>query len=637
MIKIGYTENLRDCYEYAAAELLKYFTLMGVDAKVDCNSPDIILATFEDAGVTHNLEDTMLDDEIRISIEGGAGYIYGANKRSVLMGVYKYLEALGCKWLRPGKLGEVIPKTCDISAPVYINEIPSLKHRSVCIEGATSIEHALDVVEWLPKVGFNSYFVQFRDAYAFFDRWYSHMGNDKQAPAPIGFDTALEFVSRIKTAANERGLLIESVGHGWNCDPFGVTNHGWDSTATDDIGKEYVDLCALVNGERKVWLGMPMSGQLCYSRADIRERMTDGVLEYLAEHPEDDIVHFWLGDYYNNYCECDECTKLRPSDFYVSMLNDIDEKLTKKGLDTKIAFVLGYNIATPPLCEHIKNPDRFILIFAPISRSFSEAFDSEYTVTEIPEFKYNSFDLPSSTAENLAYLYQWKQVFSGRCLDFDYHLMWDHLIDGGQENISKIINKDIKNLSSLGLDGFISCQLQRNFCPSPLAMTTLARTLWNTDTDFEATRSRVYSDAFGEENSKKIGEYLGELSRVLDPGVLCGEKKIAKDKLREELVSLLDLMHGMKPFIKEKAGTCSDAVEYSYEILLWHNEIYSLLAEALIAKLDGNIELGDKLRAASWDVAFNSEKSISCALDAYFYQEMTTIRIFLNSEFKRAM
>ena len=55
------------------------------------------------------VEDKYSDDAIYINIENGKGVITGTNPRSVLIGVYRYLNELGCAFIRPGIDNEVIP------------------------------------------------------------------------------------------------------------------------------------------------------------------------------------------------------------------------------------------------------------------------------------------------------------------------------------------------------------------------------------------------------------------------------------------------------------------------------------------------------------------------------------------------
>ena len=50
-------------------------------------------------------------------------------------------------------------------------------HRGICIEGANSLENVLNFIEWMPKMGFNSFFIQFKKPDTFFERWYHHIFN----------------------------------------------------------------------------------------------------------------------------------------------------------------------------------------------------------------------------------------------------------------------------------------------------------------------------------------------------------------------------------------------------------------------------------------------------------------------------
>ena len=65
------------------------------------------------------------------------------------------------------------PKTLP-EKDVFVNEKPSYRHRAVCIEGAVSYEHVADMIDFLPKIAMNGYFVQFKKPYVFFERWYDH-------------------------------------------------------------------------------------------------------------------------------------------------------------------------------------------------------------------------------------------------------------------------------------------------------------------------------------------------------------------------------------------------------------------------------------------------------------------------------
>ena len=106
------------------------------------------------------------DDEIALTLDQGKGCITGSNARSVLIGVYRFLKELGCSFLHPGKDGERIPEKkldflSDPSLTIHLREKASYRHRGVCIEGADSYENIEEMIDFLPKVGLNEYYVQF--------------------------------------------------------------------------------------------------------------------------------------------------------------------------------------------------------------------------------------------------------------------------------------------------------------------------------------------------------------------------------------------------------------------------------------------------------------------------------------------
>ena len=107
--------------EFAADELKKYLQrILGKDTSVVLEKKEnfnqavkdvIWVGTSEkfhsDLGL--EVQNPELDDAIAIEVEGGSGIISGVNPRSVLLGVYRFLTEIGCRWVRPGLDGEILP------------------------------------------------------------------------------------------------------------------------------------------------------------------------------------------------------------------------------------------------------------------------------------------------------------------------------------------------------------------------------------------------------------------------------------------------------------------------------------------------------------------------------------------------
>ena len=610
--------------EFTQNELEKYLTKLGVKAEIS-------LGLLDEFNVDIKVDDAFFDDAYAISVKDKKGYIAGSNERSILFGVYRLLTEWGITFVRPGNKGTVYPQKCN-APDVEISEKAYRRHRTMCIEGAVSIENVLDMIEWMPKVGFNSYYIQFSLPYAFFDRWYSHMGNPFKEKEELSEAIVEGYMDTMIAEIKKRGLLLHSMGHGWTCFPFGVSDKGWYKL--DSFPKEYEEICALVKGERKVWQNIALYTQLCYSNPYVRKTMVNAVIDYVHSHPDTDVVHFWLGDAINGTCECPECTKGAYSDHYIRMVNDITDALSKEKLKTKVMFLLAYNTSNPPMLEEIKNQDNTMFLFAPICRNYHTAFPDEYKIKEIPEYKTNSFSAKecNSVDKNLAYLYAWKKKYSGDTVDFDYHLMWDFMLDAGGEGISKIISEDIKNLSGLGMNGYISCQLQRNAFPTSLAMTVMAKTLWNKETDFDKTRRTLYGAMFGKESEQLMCDYFSTLSEGFDIGCIRKQKKYDRTEYRAKVEKAINAMANMGEEIKKHTNMADECQRENWELLEYHRNAYTLVAKQILARLDFKKELAQEYQTKAWEYVMKNEDKLQNVLDSFYFKSMTKTRVSVVEE-----
>jgi len=605
---------------FAARELKSYLTRMTGQSVVlrSSGSRGIrlgLIGEFAQAPEV-SVEDPTLDDAIYIDVSGGSGVIAGINPRSVLLAVYRYLTELGCRWVRPGEDGEFVPRVGSLR-PVKASETPSYRHRGICIEGAVSEEHVRNIVDWAPKLGFNAYYIQFREAHTFFDRWYSHETDPAKQHKSISIEKARRHTAAVVREIKKRGMVYHAVGHGWTCEPFGISGLGWEQSDQKPT-KKVRQYLAQVNGKRELWGGIALNTNLCYGNPEVRRLVTEEIANYAQAHPEIDIMHFWLADGSNNNCECELCTKARPSDFYVMMLNELDALLTKRGLATKIVFLIYVDLLWPPEREKIANPDRFILMFAPITRTYSKSFATDAPLPKLPPFERNKLEFPHSVEENLAFLKAWQKGFPGDSFDFDYHMMWDHFKDLGYAAVADILAQDMRGLRNIGINGMVSVQVQRAFFPSGLPMTAMGRVLWDRDVPYTKVVSDYYASAFGPDG-KAARKYLEKLTELFDPVYIRGEKPAVDPAAARRFRKIEGVISRFRPTIERNAHSESECWEKSWDYLRHHAAICETLAPALEARARG-----DKPAArAAWEetkqYALANEAIIHPALDVYFF------------------
>ncbi len=571
------------------------------------------------------VEDTELDDAISINIDCCNGYISGTNPRAVLIAVYRFLRELGCAFIRPGVDGEIIPKKEITTVKVLIFEKPAYRHRAVCIEGADDYNHISEFVNWLPKVGLNGFYNQFRLPYVFYYRWYSHKHNNNYTPNDITVQDVEGITNETIRQIKERGLLYHAVGHGWTCEPFGIDGMGWftyDKPADENIKKHL----ALVNGKRDFHGGVPLNTNLCYSSVEVKNIMANAIVDYSQKHPEVDYLHVWLADGTNNQCECDECKKMRPSDYYIQLLNEIDAKLTEKGLKTRIVFLIYVDLLWGPLKEKLNNPDRFVLMFAPITRTYTSSMaESADFNGELVDYNRNNNKMPASVAENIAHLKNWQKDFKGDSFDFDYHYMWDHFKDLGNYKTAKVLFDDMQNLDKIGLNGMVSCQCIRAFFPHGLGMNGMAEALWNKTKSFDDVAKNYFLDAYGEDGLK-VSDYFKTLSDLSDPVFARVEyENTVNPQLAEQFEKCKKVIDDFIPFVEKNLSCENETVALSYKYLSYQTQFALHFLDWEIALAKGDKEKAENDLETLIDYAAKTEKYLNRIFDFYVFRN-TIIR-----------
>lgn len=562
-------------------------------------------------------------DSYRFHFAKEGGRITGSSPRAVLLGVYAYLRRIGFRFLFPGQGGTQIPQLTQANQ-LYCEEFShtaSFRHRGVCIEGADSLENVLDFIGWLPKNGYNAFFVQFKKPDVFLQRWYDHQKNPLLPAQPQSRADLDRMEAEITKAIALRGLMDHRVGHGWTAEAIGFTGNGWQSE-NQAIPEDIQPLIAMVNGKRQLFGGVPTNTNLCYANPEAQNRLISQVVSYAKAHPATDYLHFWLADEPNNLCECSACRATTLADQYVEILNRLDRALEAEGLTTKIVFLLYQELLYAPVKARLKNKARFCLMFAPISRTFERSYPKGTGEASIPPYVRNQFRLPNTVEENLAHYFRWKAQFDGDSFFYDYPLGRAHYGDFGYMKIAKVVYDDIHTLKALGSNGYMSCQELRAMTPTGFPNYVMGLSLLDDTIPYETMKRDYFSAMFGS-GYEAVTEYLQLLSDLSDTDYFNGhgprlqpEKQgqfLQIAKTAEDFLQDMDTLHKVQP-----------QTQGNWEFLKFHGRYCILLSSALAALCAG----GTQAAAGRWE-AFCSyvrqqEPKVQSRLDVYRVLEVGT-------------
>jgi hypothetical protein len=291
----------------------------------------------------------------------------------------------------------------------------------------------------------------------------------------------------------------------------------------------------------------------------------------------------------------------------------VDEKLSKAGISTKIVFLIYVDLLWAPEVETIKNPDRFIIMFAPITRTYSHTLKEGARGISANKKPYvrNKLEFPKDVGTNIAYLEDWKKTFSGTGFIFDYHLMWDHANDPGYMDISRTLFDDMKDLDYLGLDGMISCQLSRTAFPTGLPVYGMARALWDKNADFDATADEYFAAEYGEK-AKAVRSYLEGLTKLFDPNY------IRNPYLSDECAKRFDsIPEKVAQFLSENPEISVSSNYEPYASLAYHAELCVNHSRFLAAMARGEDTAKEKQMIK--DYACEIEMSVQKRFDVWNY------------------
>lgn len=657
MIKILISSN-DETIIYAAKELKKYLDLVtdtmdyAVIKNVDmlCGTffeNTISLGLLDDFGIdSTGVLDSELDDLVDVNIINGTGYISGSNPRSILFGVYDYFKSKGCAWIRPGINGEHIVKFDPKNHSFTYRKLADTRFRGECLEGGVKYEHILAVIEWAPKVHMNLFMIQGIVPYGFMSFWYKHYGNTRVPSEELPYDTIATLTTLIEKDARRCGLQLHALGHCYQFMPYGI--HQLAFNGKYNMTEEAKNAVALVNGERKfLFGGEPAYSQLCMGNDKVLEDQVNWLADYVESKPQINFLHIWLGDAFNNHCECPLCTPHHPSDLYVKMLNMLDKELTRRNLNTRIVFISYVDTLWAPLKERFENEKRFIMCTAISGRDYNKPYDDSEYDGEIPVWVRNKYNVSNDFALRRKMFQKWKEVFDGPNFVFEYHYYTMHFNDPSTLKVAKNYYEDLHQLKPLGFGGMMNCQTQRIAFPIAFHVALCGEAQFDLSRSYKELEEEYFKNSFGE-NWGIVYDYLSEISNVLDPQIISDTVAIDfNDKIEkptwydnkefaQKLKGVSQIVDKYMPIFSEIQSTENDAISRSFKLLNYHGEYCKRLSNFIYYGAIGDIVQLEKEYSDIIDWLSSIEMEIQYEFDLRLFKrgfdnKISILKKWLNS------
>ncbi|MBQ4051707.1 MAG: DUF4838 domain-containing protein [Oscillospiraceae bacterium] len=619
--------------DFAAEELKKYLRMM----MPRCGEIDIAFAPEAESGFRLGLmadfglcmpdaRDPALDDIVYITADEKGGVIAGSNPGALLIAVYRYLRFCGCRWLFPGVDGEWIPVIEKLPAVNY-RKLADHRYRGQCNEGAEYQQSMMETIDFTPKICMNTYMLEFDNPYTYYRSYYSHNCSTCREAEDVTLETTLQWKRQCEAEIKKRGLKFHDMGHGWTAEPFGISSElGWTKVDETDLNEENRQYLAQINGERKYFGGVPLNTNICLSNPKARSIIAEYVANYAQTQNNVDFLHIWLADASNNHCECENCRRKDTSDWYVMLLNDIDAALTRKGLDTHLVFIVYVDTFWPPIEEKLNNHKRFTMLYAPITRLYTETYGETPDFSKVVPYDRNKNDLPRGMAECLAYLHEWKKMWPGDCFCYEYHFWLHQHYDISSLELGRLLHNDITALRGQGLSGIVEDGSQRSFFPTGFPFYVYGETLFDASVTYDELKEDYFSHAFGE-NWKEAVAYLEKIAELLPfekISVLRDYKCIPDASVGETAKEVPAVTAAFAPVIEANLRQPRRASTVSWQLLKHHITYTELLADYLV-----KLTAGDMAGAKAVADAFVDEFSRREIYIERYYDHNQTYRSLL--------
>lgn len=596
--------NANPTLDFAAEELKKYLRMMmprcgeipihlNLEKITDDTHSEFKLGLMDTFGLDiSDAEVVELDDIVYIDANEKGGIIAGSNPTALLIAVYRYLRFCGCRWLFPGIDGERIPMIQSLPEVKYRKKA-DYRYRGQCNEGAESQQCMMETIDFTPKIGMNTYMLEFDNPATYYVSYYEHSQNPLREPEPVTNDTVLQWKRQCEVEIQKRGLHFHDMGHGWTAEPLGICSvGGWKSEDEDIVPEESVQYLAQINGERKLFKGVPLNTNVCMSNPEARAKIASYVADYAEKQNNVDFLHIWLADATGNHCECENCTQKDTSDWYIILLNEIDAELTRRNLKSHLVFIVYTDTLWAPQHETLKNTERFTMLFAPISRIYTQTYTMDADTEHLTPYGRNHCEYPKRMQDCLGYLSKWHEQWKGDSFVYEYHFWIHQYCDPSGLVHARYLHDDIVGLKKHRLMGSVEDGSQRSFFPTGFSYYVYGETLFDSSVSYDELLEDYFSHAFGEE-WKQVVSYLQELSRYLDFEYFSRLKglngtEFYNPEYADKAARVRPLTDAFSGVIAKNRIQPYRASTVSWQLLEIHREYVNLLSDVIQCKAVGD-------------------------------------------------
>lgn len=598
--------TIRKCREdhvvdFAAEELKKYLQMI----LLHCGEVQIVsgdgadgfrLGLLEDFGAPFEGKDAVLDDVVHIETTENGGVLAGSNPRSVLFAVYRYLKLCGCRFYAPGPDGEYVPAK-DALAPQSYHKMAEFRLRGHTVEGSPSIGNVLDYLDYHAKQELNT-FALLQTHYHIRSAYNHDLLTAHNPPEPVSYENCKQWDRMLEAEAQKRGQHLRGGSHDFIPQVYDISPGDRERYKSGELKptEEMKSRMAMLDGKRDLFRSDPIFTNFCMSREDLQDKYVGLVVDFIHKNPQYAGVSCALADLPRNHCECENCRKLRPTDFLVQMLNKIDAVLTAEGNPTRLSFSSYVDQQFPPIKERLNNPDRFMMCYPPISRTYAASINENSVFPPVQDYVRNNWTSPHSVEEGLSYFKEWQKIFHGECFTFEYHFYVHQYRDPGMMSMTRRMIADIRSLKLLKMDGYVEDGSNKSFFPNGLLSYIYAQGLLDENLDLDAEIRDYFTTCYGADWQQAL-DYFETMSKLFDHAYMCGDrptdktKSIYYDPARLKNFDDIIALAAKGREMAEKHTAMPERIQtLHWKLMHWHAAWCVGIAEAMKEKCVGNDE-----------------------------------------------